>query len=80
MEFKNLSKEELKQKGIPTFNNGEHYLLESNNEQETVVINVGNGNYLTVSVVKNAKTVDVKMHSEHKFQDLGEIKAFYDYE
>jgi len=71
--FPNVTKDDLKKAGIPTFNNEEHYLIKPQPKKEqTIVIELENNKYMTVCVMPGADCVDVKVHGEHAHSDLGE--------
>lgn len=76
--YENTTIDGLKARGIPTFNICEHYLVKPlTNTMQTLVIDVGNGKYLTVNISPESDNVDVKMHGDHKFSDFGTVKAFF---
>lgn len=62
----NTTMEGLKSKGIPTFNQCEHYLIEPHpNTMQTIVIALEGGKHMTINIHPQADNVDVKMHGEH---------------
>jgi hypothetical protein len=78
--FDDLTMDDLKAIGKPTYDNCEHYLIKPHPHiKQTIVIELENGKHLTVSINPDADNIDVKLHGDHSFQDLGEgdIKAFY---
>ncbi|MEB6549714.1 hypothetical protein MXL46_11510 [Heyndrickxia sporothermodurans] len=84
--FQHVSLEELKANGLPTFNLGEHYVFRPDTKQnETIVIDLGNGKYMTVCVMPGADNIDVKFHGKHKCvihempNNESGIHAFYDW-
>lgn len=63
----NVTIDDLKKVGIPTFNQCEHYLIEpKNNVMQTFVIKLNEDKYMTVCVMPNSDNVDVKIHGSHK--------------
>lgn len=84
--FQRVTLEELKSNGIPTFNQGEHYIFQPDTKQnETIVIDLGNGKYMTVCIMPGADNIDVKFHGKHKSvihelpNNQSGIHAFYDW-
>lgn len=78
--FPRTTMDGLKSKGIPTFNECEHFLIKPHpRTMQTIVIELENGKYMTININPASDNVDVKVHGEHKFNgtDFGTIKAFY---
>lgn len=73
-----VTMDDLKNKNIPTFNNCEHYLITPHpNTQQTIVIALEGGKFMTVNINPQSDNVDVKLHGDHKYSDFGTVKAFY---
>lgn len=69
---------DLERTGRPTFNVCEHYLIKPHpNTMQTIVIELENEKFLTVNINPQSDNVDVQLHGEHRFQDFGNVKAFY---
>lgn len=76
--YPNVTIDGLKSVEIPTFNECEHYLIEPHpGIMQTIVIKIEGGRFLTVNINPKSDNVDVQMHGEHKTQDFGDIKAYY---
>lgn len=57
----------LKDRGIPTFNECEHYLIKPHeNTMQTIVVELKGGKYMTICIMPKEDNVDVKLHGEHK--------------
>ena len=75
----NTTMDGLQSAGIPTFSTCEHYLIQPHpGTEQTIVIQIEGGAYLTVNIRPKSDNVDVQMHSPtYKSQEFGEIRAFY---
>lgn len=69
--FDKVTTDDLKGQGIPTFNNCEHYLVKPHpGTEQTVVIELEGGKYLTVNVNPKSDNVDVQLHGSHTYLKL----------
>lgn len=76
--FENTTMDGLQSNDIPTFNNCEHYyILPHAKTMQTIVIRLENDKYMTININPASDNVDVMLHGEHKFNDFGNVKAFY---
>lgn len=74
-----VTMDELKKRGIPTFNECEHFLVEPHpNTHQTLVIKLENNKFLTVNIFPQSDNVDVQFHGDHTYHEFGKIKAFFD--
>lgn len=79
MDFKKVPMSKLVELDIPTYNNGEHALLHMRDD-ETVVIKLGEGRFITVSHIPGAHCVDVKFHGKDvNNMDFGNNLICFDY-
>ena len=64
--IENVTMDDLKRMGKPTFNQCEHYLIKPhNNTMQTIVIELEGGKHMTININPKSDNVDVVLHGEH---------------